>query len=94
MLPRPIQRNLLFLGMVLVVALLPLVGGLHHHHDGESRGACWFCTTALTATVPLLVQLGVAALVRGVPSEANSSTLARFAWAVQHRRGPPFFSRA
>lgn len=90
----PTQRSFLFLGMVLAIALLPLVGGLHHHDQGEARGTCWFCTTASASTLPLLVQVIAVVAVRLPLPVLRLSAPCRFVCMGWHRRGPPPFSLA
>jgi uncharacterized membrane protein len=90
----PTQRSFLFLGMVLAMALLPLVGGLHHHDPGEARGTCWFCTTASASTFPLLVLIIAVVAVRVPLPLLRLSAPCRFVCVGWHRRGPPPFSLA
>lgn len=87
----PSQRTLLFLGLVLFTALLPLVGGFHHHHD-DSRGQCWYCATASTATVSVAVLLAALPMAVAPLSIPVLSAPCRFIWTVRHRRGPPRLS--
>lgn len=87
------QRNLLFLGMVLLTALLPLVGGFHHHHDGAS-GPCWFCVTASVATLPAGAILIALAIAYYAYPKAGRSATPCYLWMAPARRGPPIFSIA
>ena len=87
----PSQRTLLFLGLVFLTALLPLVGGFHHHDD-DGRGQCWYCATASVATVSaavLLVALPLAVAPLSIPV---LSAPCRFIWTVRYRRVPPHLS--
>ena len=89
------QRALLLLGMVLAIALLPLVGGLHHHDHGDAAGEmCWFCTTANAALLPVGVLLVASALGWARLLPADLSAPVRFLWMARYRRGPPSFSLA
>ena len=89
------QRALLLLSMVFVIALLPLVGSLHHHdHDEDALGGCWFCTTASVATLPFIAQFFAIALVAVVHSVDGPAAPSWFLWMVRHRRGPPLHSIA
>ena len=90
-----LQRALLLFGMVFVIALLPLVGSLHHHdHHDDARGGCWFCTTASAATLALYVQFFAIPLVSIVPAADGPTAPSWFLWMVRYRRGPPLRSAA
>jgi len=89
------QRTLLLLGMVLAIALLPLVGGLHHHdHEDGASEVCWFCTTATSAVLPVGAPFVVLALAWALFPAADLSAPVRFPWMARHRRGPPSISLA
>ena len=89
------QRAFLLLGMVLAIAFLPLVGGLHHHDHDEATGEmCWFCTTANAALAPLAVALVTLALGWAPFLVAEWSLPSRFPWTARYRRGPPSVSQA
>lgn len=89
------QRTLLLLSMVFVIALLPLVGSLHHHdHHDDALGGCWFCTTASAATLPFHV-IGIAIALVACTYRADSlAAPSWFLWMVRYRRGPPWRSPA
>ncbi|MBL7648153.1 MAG: hypothetical protein JNK74_18365 [Candidatus Hydrogenedentes bacterium] len=89
------QRALLLLSMVFVIALLPLVGSLHHHdHHEDALGGCWFCTTASVATLPCFAQFLAVSLVAIVHRVDGATGPSRFLWMLRHRRGPPQVSIA
>ncbi len=89
------QRNLLLLGMVFAIALLPLMGSLHHHdHHDDAMGGCWFCTTASIAILPFHLVLLALALVALASFATCDMAPSRLLWAVRHRRGPPVDSFA
>ena len=92
-LTRP-QRNVLLLGMVFAIALLPLVGGLHHHHHDAAHGVCWFCATASASTLPLAIQMLALAIARVPHPLVGLSAPPRFLWMARYRRGPPCLSLA
>lgn len=95
MMLKPTQRTLLLLGMVLAIAFLPLVGGLHHHdHDDATGEVCWFCITANAALTPLAVALVSLTLGWAPIILAELSAPSRFSWMTRYRRGPPSFSQA
>lgn len=89
------QRALLLLGMALAIALLPLVGGLHHHdHDDGASEVCWYCMTASASTLPLGISLVALAVAWAPFRDAGLSAPAHFLWMSRHRRGPPSISLA
>lgn len=89
------QRALLLLGMVLAFALLPLMGGLHHHdHDDGAGEVCWFCTTAASALLPVSTPLLALLLAWAPLAVADVSAPSRFPWTARNRRGPPSISLA
>ncbi len=89
------QRTLLFLSMVFVIALLPLMGSLHHHdHHDDALGGCWFCTTASVAVLPLFGILFAVALSALPLCSDGPAAPSWFLWMVRHRRGPPLRSIA
>jgi hypothetical protein len=89
------QRALFLLGMVLAIALLPLVGGLHHHDHGDGASEmCWFCTTATSAVLPVSATQIALAVAWAPFFAADVSAPSRFPWMAQYRRGPPSLSLA
>jgi hypothetical protein len=89
------QRTLLLVGMVFAIALLPLIGSLHHHeHHDDALGGCWFCTTASTATLPLFAICVALALVAFAFCCDSPAAPSWSLWLVPFRRGPPSRSLA
>ena len=80
------HKKFLLLSMGLLLAVLMLLGGVHHHDGNE---VCWICIAVTVALLPFAIMAISIAPVSTPFNSTATSIPSWFLWLAHHRRGPP-----